>query len=240
MSKYANDIIPDEEPEVKEPEREWAKRTLAIVALLFLAWVIGSLMSCSPSRKNSKAYERAALGNPVTPKDSANAFIVAKKVVKPQSPKVIPGKTIKLPPVIKPVLDVKQRSKIVDSLTAVFKDRDSISREENEISVADAFNTGYDKGFWDCEKSQPKEIVCPPVICPPDTALQLNYSQLENRYGLTKDSLLICTTERNIAQKEAKTRLYWIIGLWVIILTGVTVWVKGKLKPKNILTEIQK
>lgn len=219
-----------------EPEKVAAIITLIIAGVVIAIW----FSSCSPLKKNSKAYERAALGNPVTPKDSANAFVVAKKVVKEKPPKIIPGKTIKLPPVIKPVLDVKQRSKIIDSLTAEFKDRDSISRIDNEIMIADAFNTGYDKGFWDAEKAQPKEIECPPVICPPDTLLQLNHSQLQNQYGLKRDSLIICTTERNIARKEAKNRFWLLLLLGAGLIASIIFHVKGKFKPKNIFTELQK
>lgn len=222
---------------VNEPDL--GKIILFIILSVIGGAIILSQFGCSPLKKNSKAYERAALGNPVTPKDSSNAFVIAKKVVKVQPPKVIPGKTIKVP-VTKIVKDEKALQKVRDSLNALYKEQASVSREELKDRVDEAFDAGYNHGVYVAEFNCPDSVPCPPVLCPVDTALQLSHSQLQNDYGLLKTQLTQVSTQRDIFKGEANFRFWMLLLLGAGLLTSVFFHFKGKFKPKNILNEISK
>jgi len=130
-------------------EKRAMKDLWLLVGILAAVGCIFCLASCSTSYKVRKSYEKAASYSPLTSKDSANAFLIAKKVIKEKPPKVIPGKTIIKKVPIKTIvkqLDTALISHISDSLL-----QSSISQTEN-------YNDNIDELIRDCDKAVRKAI----------------------------------------------------------------------------------
>jgi hypothetical protein len=220
-------IIPHDKP------LPWRKHLIWFAVGLFLfIWVV-LLTSCSMERKIANAYEYAANTNPVKTKDSLNAIKIGNKVIKPQPPKIIPGKTIiKKIPIDKLVLDTALISKIADSLLQV------------TLSQADTYNSNIDELIRDCDKAVRKgikegykkaldsvgNIQLPPDTLPPDLEMQADLADCQIRQREAQAATLKAVTERDIYHKQAKERLWISIGLLLGLTFSIFVKAKGLIK----------
>jgi len=224
--------VPDNVDYSKKATRDFL--LFACVAAL-LSIILLLATGCSTSRKVRKAYEKAAAYSPITAKDSSNAFVIGKKVIKNTPPKIIPGKTIiKKIPVdrIKKVLDTALIERIADSLTDVV-----LSQTEN-------YNNNIDEVIRDCNKAVRialkqgyKQALdsFSTILLPPDTIfncdeLELDLSDFQQRLRIAQGEVIKVTAERDIYKKQAnRWWLYLLIGLAV----GATVVkLTGLFKPK--------
>ena len=210
--------VPDNVDYSKKATRDFL--LFACVAAL-LSIILLLATGCSTSRKVRKAYEKAAAYSPITTKDSANAFIIGRKVIKASSPKIIPGKTIiKKIPVdrIKKVLDTALIAHIADSLTDVV------------LGQTDNYNDNIDGLIKDCNKAVRialkqgyKQALdsFSTIQLPPDTIfncdeLELDLSDFQQRLRIAQGEVIKVIAERDIYKKRSATSFWAIIALCVV------------------------
>lgn len=221
----------------KDNYRKRAKVDLLLFVGLFIAIfiIILLLTGCSTTTKVRKAYEKAAAYSPITAKDSLNAILIGRKVIKDTPPKVIPGKTIiKKIPIDKLVLDTALISKIADSLLQV------------TLSQADTYNSNIDELIRDCDKAVRKgikegykqaldsvgKIKLPDEIIPPDTEMQSDLAQCQLSRREAESATIKSNAERDIYKQQSKERLWILIVLGAGMLFSIFFNVKGLFKTK--------
>lgn len=225
--------VPDNEPY----RFDFNKAIIAILIAITIAGMLFVMTSCSTARKVRKSYEKAAAYSPITTKDSANAFIIGRKVIKASSPKIIPGKTIiKKVPVdrIKKVLDTALIAHIADSLTDAV-----LSQTEN-------YNSNIDEVIRDCNKAVRialkqgykqaldsfSTIQLPDDTIPNCEEMELELSDFQQRLRVAQNELTKTATERDIYKGQAKKRFWYLMLLIALLGASIFFNVKGIFKPK--------
>lgn len=192
-----------------------------IVGVLAALGCIFTLASCSTARKVRKSYEKAAAYSPITTKDSANAFIIGRKVIKSSPPKIIPGKTIiKKVPVdrIKKVLDTALIAHIADSLTdAVLSQTENYNDNIDEVirdcnkAVRIALKQGYKQAL-----DSFYTIQLPDDTIPNCEETEMELSDFQQRLRIAQSEVIKVTAESDIYKKRSnKWWIYLLIGFAV-------------------------
>ena len=192
---------------------------------------------CSTSRKVRKSYEKAAAYSPITTKDSANAFIIGRKVIRAVPPKIVPGKTvIKRVPVdrIKKVLDTSLIAHIADSLTDVV------------LSQTDNYNSNIDGLIRDCNKAVRialkqgykqaldsfSTIQLPDDTIPNCEETEMELSDFQQRLRIAQGEGIKVTAERDIYRKRARNLMWLVIALGIVGGISIFFNVKNGFKSK--------
>ena len=207
-----------------------------VAALLSIILLLAT--GCSTARKVRKSYEKAAVYSPITTKDSANAFIIGRKVIRAVPPKIVPGKTvIKRVPVdrIKKVLDTSLIAHIADSLTDVvlgqtdnYNDNiDGLIRDCNK-AVRIALKQGYKQAL-----DSFSTIQLPDDTIPNCEETEMELSDFQQRLRVAQAEVIKKTTESDIYRKRAKTLMWLVIALGIVAVLSIFFNVK-KLIPSKL------
>lgn len=204
------------------------------IGFIIVIGIAIALASCNPYKKLAS--------HPPKGGDTALLLKEAVKYIPKVPPKVIPGKTIRVPyKVDKLVIDkaemAKQIARIKDSLTnsndsSIIDNTDDYNRMLDE-----SYQTGYNKAKFDLSK-QFNDIPCPPDTCEADarTLAELAESQTTGR-ELDKQ-LTTTTAQRDVYKKERNT-LGWLIALLLLIGGTVAFFkVKKSLSPTNVISKL--
>lgn len=206
------------------------KRTLFFLPFVML------VVSCSFTRKVENAYELAANTNPITSKDTLNAIKIAKKFTpKEKLPKVLPGKTVRVPyPVFKNklVLDSGLIERITDSLLMISAEDINQTvdecianeRKAKREGISQGIKEGYEKRNKELERDS-AEIKLPDIPIPTDDECDLERKELEIKIRESNAKLIAAE-----AKKDTYKWLFFIL-LGMIVMGGVF-GIKKLLTPK--------
>lgn len=206
--------VPDKDPYRFDIDKAIIKVLcfIAGVSLLFL------MFGCSFKHKVAKTYEKAAGYSPITAKDSLNAIKIGKKVIKEKPPKLIPGKTIKVPvkSIVK-VTDTNHIKHLSDSFeNAMGKDANDIAQgclddvqSTQSKYYKKGFNDGYKKGLSEFP-SDSIDITTPDITIPDEVDTELTECQLNLRE--TQRQVIALTAEKEIYRKQSNKWWLWLLG----------------------------
>lgn len=225
--------VPDNEPY----HFNFTKAIIIVLTVISIIGIAFCLASCSTARKVRKSYEKAAAYSPITTKDSANAFIIGRKVIRAVPPKIVPGKTIiKKVPIdrIKKVLDTALIAHIADSLTDVvlgqtenYNDNiDGLIRDCNK-AVRIALKQGYKQAL-----DSFATIQLPDDTIPNCEETEMELSDFQQRFRVAQNELTKTATERDIYKGQAKKRFWYLMLLIALLGASIFFNVKGIFKNK--------
>jgi len=202
---------------LKESYRKRAKSDLLLlVGWGILFFILAMLFfSCSTAYKVRKSFEKTAGYSPITSKDSLNAIVIGRKVIKEKPPKIIPGKTITktvLKDKIVKVLDNDLVARISDSLTdAIVNQTESYNNnidaviKDCNVAVRKAIQKGYSQAL-----DSIGNIQLPPDTIPFDTEAAMDLIDCQVRQRVAEKAAAEALAQLAIYKKQAKDRL-WII-----------------------------
>ena len=193
--------------------------------LLFIILCLVNLYSCSIEKKVARTYRDAEIYNPLSREDSLHLLRASKKVIKEKPPKIIQGKTIRVPVPIKTyILDSLRLTEIEDSLgIAAAEDRNNLVDDCNK-SVIDARNKALQAGIKEGYNQRNKELAkdginvpIPADTIPPDFELLAELKDCQLSLRIIQDSALFYRTLYVEKKKQAKNRLWLIIALSILL-----------------------
>ncbi len=211
-------------------------KILFVCFILIVIGIILSLSSCKTIEKKTKsAYQGVASYDPLTSTDSSNFYKRAKTMIKPMTPKLIPGKTIRVPyPVDKliKILDTTTQKKLIDSLTEAFKAYEKYNEEDCTRQVNEALKTGYKQAQYE-DYINGKEVTTPDSLFFPDPSTVALLDEANLRLRTSEAEKIKALAERDVYKGQSKTKNWWIIAL--AVLFGVTAFFKIKSLPKSLI-----
>lgn len=228
--KYSWFTVPDNEPY----HFDFDKAIIRVLIGIVLLGMIVAIASCSMNKKIAKAYEFAANTNPVTAKDSLNGIKIGKKLLPKEKPKIIPGKTIRVPyPVnkIKKVIDTIELERLTDSIFIAHSEEINNTVDECIANEKAALQRGIKEGYKKRNNELSKdsfETKTPDTVFIPDNEASLDLSDCEIKLRQAQASLIASE-----AVKNTYKWLFWLLLGGVIV--GGVFGIKKLLTPKNIL-----
>ena len=207
--------VPDTDPYKFDFNKAIVQVLCAIAAICLCFLMFG----CSFKNKVAKTYEKAAGYSPITAKDSLNAIKIGKKVIKEKPPKLIPGKTIKVP--VKSIVKVTDTN-YIKHLSDSFEN--AMEKDANDIAqgclddVQSAQSKYYKKGFNDGYKKGLSEFPSDSiVVTTPDTPIPVDE---ETSFDLSQCELSLRTTQADLITAQAKLSTYKML-FWILLAAGV-------------------
>lgn len=190
--------VPDKDPY----KFEFNKAIVIVLSVLVVVAMAFVMFGCNP-------YKKILTRSPKTSSDTSAVIKVAKGIIKPSAPKIIPGKTvIKKIPIekIKKVLDTALIERISDSLL------------NTTISQAENYNNNIDELIRDCDKAVKKAIQTgykqaldsfSTIQLPNDTIpnceeTELELSDCEQQGRLSETAKIKAEAERDVYKEEIK------------------------------------
>jgi hypothetical protein len=231
MSQYAPDLF-DPKKKLKNYKDYTTYFIIGYVIVLGILLTIG-LSSCNTTTRAYKAIERH---EPKKSEDTARLLKRAAPLLKTPAPKIVPGKTIRIPyPVTKFRLDSSLLNKMADSISKRYQsDGVQITKDcENSIKVEIAkyyrygVQEGYDQAI-DSLSKQTYDSTTPTTIYIPNDSLAAVL--ITTRIDLNKANGEVI---KQTAKKDTYRGLFWVL-LALLIVSGA-LNVKQLLSTKNLI-----